>query len=155
MQYVEGDKPAKRKFKAYPVGYFHIDIAEVQTDEGCLYLFVAIDRTSTFAYAELHPRATRLIARDFLSCLIEAVPYTIHTILTDNGIQFAVCKGTEGNWAFPFDRVYNAHGIEHRLTQVRHPWTNGQVERMNRTADSSLKCNRVMNRPGFGGGSNS
>ena len=24
-------------------------------------------------------------------------------------------------------------GIDHRLTKPRHPWTNGQVERMNRT----------------------
>src|SRR5208337_1460784 len=45
---VEGDKPAKKKFKAYPIGYFHIDIAEVQTAEGKLYLYVAIDRTSKF-----------------------------------------------------------------------------------------------------------
>src|SRR5438067_10266013 len=37
---------AKRKFKAYPIGYFHIDIAELCTAEGKLYLFVAIDRTS-------------------------------------------------------------------------------------------------------------
>src|ERR1700710_2441302 len=28
---VGGDKPDKRKFKAYPLGYFHIDIAEVHT----------------------------------------------------------------------------------------------------------------------------
>jgi hypothetical protein len=28
-----GDKPAKQKFKVYPVGYFHIDIAEVRTGE--------------------------------------------------------------------------------------------------------------------------
>ena len=27
----------------------------------------------------------------------------------------------------------NAHGIEHRFTKINHPWTNGQVERMNRT----------------------
>ena len=47
---VEGDKPAKKKFKAYPIGYFHIDIAEVRTEEGKLYLFVAIDRTSKFAF---------------------------------------------------------------------------------------------------------
>ena len=53
----EGDKPAKKKFKAYPIGYFHIDIAEVRTEEGKLYLFVAIDRTSKFAYAELHDKA--------------------------------------------------------------------------------------------------
>ena len=46
---VEGDKPTKKKFKAYPIGFFHIDIAEVRTEEGKLYLFVAIDRTSKFA----------------------------------------------------------------------------------------------------------
>ena len=31
---VEGDKPAKKIFKADPLGYFHSDIAEVQTAEG-------------------------------------------------------------------------------------------------------------------------
>src|SRR3984885_10949800 len=31
---VEGSKPAKKKFTAYPIGYFHIDIAELlQTAE--------------------------------------------------------------------------------------------------------------------------
>ena len=54
---VEGDKPAKKKFKkAYPIGFFHIDIAEVRTEEGKLYLFVAIDRTSKFAFARLGRR---------------------------------------------------------------------------------------------------
>src|SRR5262249_4122429 len=43
---VDGDKPARKKFKKYPIGYFHIDITEVRTEEGKLYLFVAIDRTS-------------------------------------------------------------------------------------------------------------
>ena len=84
----EGDKPAKQKFKSYPIGYFHLDIAEVRTEEGKLYLFVAIDRTSKFAYAELHGKANRRTAIDFLKALIKAVPYKIHTVLTDNGIQF-------------------------------------------------------------------
>lgn len=35
---VGGDKPAQQKFKTYSIGYFHIDIAEVQTAEGRLYL---------------------------------------------------------------------------------------------------------------------
>jgi hypothetical protein len=44
---VEGDKPKRQKFKRYPIGFFHIDIAEVQTAEGKLYLFVGIDRTAS------------------------------------------------------------------------------------------------------------
>ena len=84
---VEGEKP-KKAFKAYPIGFFHIDIAEVHTEEGRLYMLVAIDRTSKFAFAELHERATRRIAADFLRRLIEAVPYKIHTVLTDNGTHF-------------------------------------------------------------------
>lgn len=51
---VEGDKPAKRKLKSYPIGYFHIDIAEFRTEQGKLHMFVAIDRTSKFASVELH-----------------------------------------------------------------------------------------------------
>jgi transposase-like protein len=40
---VPGDTQPKKKFKTYPIGYFHIDIAEVRTTEGKLYLYVAID----------------------------------------------------------------------------------------------------------------
>ena len=43
---------------------------------------------SKFAFAELHERATGAIAADFLRGLIEAVPYKIHTVLTDNGTHF-------------------------------------------------------------------
>src|SRR5271154_4047738 len=44
---MEGSRPVKKKkFKKYPIGYFHIDLTEVRTAEGNLYLFVAIDRTS-------------------------------------------------------------------------------------------------------------
>jgi IS30 family transposase len=128
------DKPSKKsRFKSYPIGYFHLDIAEVQTEEGKLYLFVAIDRTSKFAFAELHERMTRPVAAAFLRHLVVAVPYKIHTILTDNGIQFA--NRESDRYAFPllFDRICAKYGIEHRLTKPSHPWTNGQVERMNRT----------------------
>ena len=43
----------------------------------------------------------------------------------------------------PFDRVCHSRGIEHRLTRVNHPWTNGQVERMNRTIkEATMGCCR-------------
>jgi transposase-like protein len=48
-------KPVKRsRFKKYPIGYFHIDITQVRTEEGKLYLFVAINRTSKFAFRVSH-----------------------------------------------------------------------------------------------------
>jgi len=137
---IDGDKPAKKKFKAYPLGYFHIDIAEVQTAEGKLYMFVAIDRTSKFVYVELHPKAGKMAAASFLRNLIAAVPYRLHIVLTDNGIQFT--NHDRHIYAFEhiFDRVCREHQIEHRLTKVKHPWTNGQVERMNRTIkDATVK----------------
>lgn len=47
-------------------------------------MFVAIDRTSKFAFVELHENATMAVSRPFLLRLIEAIPHTIHTVLTDN-----------------------------------------------------------------------
>ena len=123
----------KKKFKDYPIGYFHVDIAEVRTAEGKLYLYVAIDRTSKFAYAELYKSQTKMIAAEFLSNLISAVPYKIHKILTDNGIQFTNHDHHKYAFVHIFDRICIENDIEHRKTKVKHPWTNGQVERMNRT----------------------
>jgi len=135
---LEGDKPAKRTFKSYPIGFFHIDIAEVQTAEGKLYLLVAIDRTSKFAFLQLVDKANRATASDFLTALIAAVPYRIHTVLTDNGIQFRLpLRYADGPTArfvtHMFEMRCRENGIDHRFTKINHPWTNGQVERMNRT----------------------
>src|SRR5215218_4105699 len=105
---VDGDKPDKRKFKSYPIGYFHIDIAEVRTEAGKLHLFVAIDRTSKFAFVELHEKATTGVSGEFLRRLIEAVPYRVHTVLTDNGIQFTT-PGAGGS-AVPVIRDAMARG---------------------------------------------
>jgi hypothetical protein len=58
---VEGPPP-RPQFRAHPLGFVHIDLAEVWTEEGKLYMFVAIDRVSKFAFAELHERATRRVA---------------------------------------------------------------------------------------------
>jgi transposase-like protein len=130
---VGGYKPAKMRFKRYPVGYFHLDLAEVRTAGGKLNLFVAIDRTSKFAHLRLEKRAGKMEAAQFLRDLLQAPPYRIHTVLTDNGIQFTNRALDAHAFAHIFDRVCRENGIEHRITKVRHPWTNGQVERMNCT----------------------
>jgi transposase InsO family protein len=129
-------------------------LAEVRTAEGRLYMLVAIDRTSEFAFVELHREAKQRTAGEFLRHLAQAVPYTIHTVLTDNGIHFttpgaggsaapliaeALARG-EPIWAHAFGYACAQLSIEHRLTKPKHPWTNGQVERMNRTIkDATVK----------------
>ena len=73
---VEGSKPAKKKFKTYPIGYFHIDIAEVQTAEGG----ASTSTSPSIAPASL-PSCNWSGRRDgpsaaaFLEALIAAVPY--------------------------------------------------------------------------------
>lgn len=69
----EEDEKGKAQFKSYPIGYFHIDIAEVRTEEGKLYLFVAIDRTSKFVYVELLEKSGKMQAAEFLRNLIKKV----------------------------------------------------------------------------------
>lgn len=68
-------------------------------------------------------------------------------MLTDNGVQFTDPKGetwspadirqmierNEPFWAHAFEYACALANIDHRLTKPKHPWTNGQVERMNRT----------------------
>lgn len=135
---VTGDKEPKKRFKTYPIGYFHIDIAEVQTAEGKLYLYVGIDRTSKFTFVQLVKKANRITASTFLEALVSAVPYKINIVLADNGIQFTFPPRykdgpTATYMTHMFDMRCQENAIEHRLTKVRHPWTNGQVERMNRT----------------------
>jgi len=110
----------------------------VQTADGKLYLFVVIDRTSKFAFVQLVEKAIRVTASTFLLALIAAVPYRIHTVLTADGIQFRypprdAAGPTARYMTHMVDIRCRQNGIGHRFTKINHLWTNGQVERMNRT----------------------
>ena len=126
----------------------------MRTAQGKLYLLVAIDRTSKFAFVELHEKVARSTAADFPRRLVAAVPYKVHTVLTDNGTHFTTPGNTssaapdikaaidagEPVWAHAFEYACAKSDIDHRLTKPKHPWTNGQVERMNRTLkDATVK----------------
>ena len=97
-------------------------------------MFVAVDRTAKFAHAELLPRAGKLAAAQFLAQPHRrgalAHPHRPHR---QRHPVHEPQGGPPGPCEHIFDRVCREHGIEHRLTKVTHPWTNGQVERMNRT----------------------
>ena len=129
------DREKTKRFKAYEIGYFHVDIAELHYEGGKAHLFVAVDRTSKLVFARIYRKATKLVAAGFLKALLIAVPYKIHTVLTDNGVQFVQHdkRAKSLSIAHIFGRVCAEKGVEHRLTKPYHPWTNGQAERMVRT----------------------
>lgn len=94
-----------------------------------------MDRTSKLVFARIYRKATKLVASGFLKALVSDVPYRVHTVLTDNGVQFFQHdrRTAEGFISHVFGRSCAERGIEHRLTKPDHPWTNGQAERMVRT----------------------
>ena len=81
----------------------------------------------------MHPQATQAIAVAFLRRVLPQIPYKVHKLLTDNGIQFRNLPQHAHLGRHPIGLLCDEWGIEQRFTKPAHPWTNGQVERMNRT----------------------
>lgn len=129
MPDVEGGKPKRSKFKRDLIGLLHIDIAEVQTVEGKLYLFVGIDRTSPFAVTQLVEKADkRQPWRSCNACSTHSPAYSssyrVHTILAESGIHFAEQpwnRNTIYSRPMRVDVICEANSIEHRLTKPNHP----------------------------------
>ena len=55
------------------------------------------------------------------------------SLITDNGRQFTDPRANKKKSLHVFDKLCQKEGIRHRLTKPYHPWTNGQVEKVNRT----------------------
>lgn len=131
-----------------PCGFIHIDLKHLTRLGGePSYVFVAIDRASRFVHIEI---AVSRFAEEIAACLerfLAVFPHPVTVILTDNGSEFtdrfAVKKigkpEDKPSGGHPFDRVCQAHGIEHRLTKPFHPQTNGMVERFNRRLAEAIR----------------
>lgn len=140
-------KAKRGRFAETAIGYIHIDSCELRHADGKIHMFLAIDRVSKLTFVEFYEKAGKMNGAAFLRNAIEAFPYKIHTVLTDNGVAFAdLPKNRDGLTAsffdgHIFDRVCAENGITHKLTKPYHPWTNGQAERMNRTIkDATLRA---------------
>jgi IS30 family transposase len=88
-QATKSETATKRgKFDKTEMGYVHIDSSELRLESGQQHLFVAIDRATKFTYVAFFDSATKRNGAEFLRQTVQAFPYKIHTILTDNGVAF-------------------------------------------------------------------
>ena len=109
-------KKQTKKFKKYPPGYVHVDITQVHTEEGRLFLFVGIDRTTKFCFANFYTKQTASNAALFMKEMSIAFPNKIRIVLTDNGLQFTTHN--KKNEDHIFNQVCKELQIEHRLTKA-------------------------------------
>jgi transposase-like protein len=132
----EEEKTATKAFKTYAPGFLHIDTAQISLGKDKWYLFVAIDRATRYVHLELHDNKRMETATAFLENALAQYPFKVGKILTDNGIEFSynplVEEKKPKDKEHPFAALCKAKQIEHRTTLVKHPWTNGMVEAMNK-----------------------
>lgn len=137
---------AGKGFKPYVPGYLHIDykyLPQMPDEASRRYLFVAIDRATRWVYLELQPEKTVRAATGFLKRVLAKVPFKVHRLLTDNDKAFTDRLSKRApTGEHPFDRICAEAGTEHRLAPVRHPQTNGMVERFNGRISEVLATHR-------------
>ena len=106
------------------------------------YLFVAIDSATRWVYMRSYRDQSEQSSVDFLRRLQRVAPMKIKNTLTDNGSQFTdrfTSKTRTPSGRHRFDVADSSMGIEHRLCPLRHPQTNGIVERFNSRISDLVK----------------
>ena len=121
-----------KKFKKYLPGYLHLDWFYLpRLENNRRYCIVAIDRATKWLTVGFYPHMTKGNASHFLQRIKEELPFKIRIILTDNGFSFTNKRYNRNGKAKKkhlFDLFCKQFAIEHRLTQIKHPWTNGMAE---------------------------
>jgi len=92
------------------------------------YVHTAIDDHSRVAYAEIHDDEKGATAAGFLERAVAfyaALGVKIERVISDNAFAY--------RHSAAFHAVIDAHGITQKFIRPHCPWTNGKVERLNRT----------------------
>ena len=149
MPVQEDDKDPVKPFKEYAPGFVHVDLKylpQMPDEDARQYLFVGIDRATRWVYVEVLPEKSATHAQGFLERLLQAAPFKISKVLTDNGKEFTdrfcATGQREPTGKHRFDRTCAANAIDHRLIKPRHPQTNGMVERFNGRISEVLNTHR-------------
>ena len=98
---------------------------------GKVYLDAVVDTFGSYAFGFRHagklPEAAVAVLHNDVLPFYRDRGLAVGAILTDSGKEYC---GTD---AHPYELYLALNDAEHRTTRVRHPWTNGFVERFRRT----------------------
>lgn len=104
------------------------------------YVHAAIDDHSRVAYAEIHDDEKGITAAGFLDralAFYTGLGVTVERVITDNAFAYRHSSAFKG--------VLKTHGVTQKFIRPHCPWTNGKIERLNRTLASEWAYARPWN----------
>ena len=136
-------KERRRKLRpyqraAYPGQKIQMDVKYVPS--ACIangnkyYQFTAVDECTRWTYREMYDEHSTFSAQDFLRKLIDAAPFPIREIQTDNGTEFTnALLVVHAKHKTLFEEALETMGIIYHRIRIATPRHNGKVERQHRT----------------------
>lgn len=106
---------------------------ECAVDGRQYYEFIAVDEYSRWSFRYMYEERSTYSARDFLIRFLNAFPYKVYRVQTDNGTEF-----TKQLWVTDksdltlFEQELKERGIVYQRIRPATPRHNGKVERQNR-----------------------
>ena len=131
--HVTADKPQAYDGGKFPGERVQIDVKYVP--RSCLYAkklyqYTLVDEFSRWCYREIHAEHNDYAASLFLRNAVEAAPFKIHMVQTDNGREFTNAYfGQKMPELTRFELTLEKLGIAYRRIRLGTPQHNGRVER--------------------------
>ena len=138
-------KPYEKMF--FPGQRVQIDVKFVP--EACIvddakgekfYQYTAIDEYSRFRYIEAFKEHSSYSSAIFLEHMLNAFPFPVHCVQTDNGLEFTKRLIKENSLTL-FEEKLKEKGITHKLIKPYTPRHNGKVERSHRKDNEYFYAN--------------
>lgn len=117
------------RFPDTAISYVHIAVCKLHLTEGKGFMSLAIAPVSKCTHVAFLHANTKPNDAAFLRAVVQAFPYRIHAVPTDNSMALAELPKNCGRYsamlaifgAHIFRRVCEEHGIEHRSTNPCRP----------------------------------
>ena len=142
--------PAPREIRRYektrPGELVHLDVKFLPALRNARwdFEFGAVDDFTREAVAWIATEQSARTAVEFLRRVLDALPYRIESVLTDNAWVFTMQTACHHARETPFAALCREAGIRHRLVKPYRPQCNGKVERFFRTVNEECFNRRML-----------